>query len=90
MEEEKKQHFYEVNNDIGRAYQELRKHQGLSVEQAAEKTGLTVKRIQAIERGALVQHLSALCNQIEAMGGRLAIVPAESTTDPHCQFIEFE
>ena len=27
---------------------------------------------------------------VEALGGRLAIVPEETPNDPHCAFIEFE
>jgi len=89
-DEDKKQRFYEVTGDVGRAFADLRRYYNLSIEEAAFKTGLSVSKINAIERGRLTVHLSVLTDFIERLGGRLAIIPEEKPDDPHCQFIEFE
>ena len=90
MEEANKEHFYEVINDMGRAIKGLREHYGLTTEQAAERAGVTVKKLEAIERGRLTTNLNYICDVVEGLGGRLAIVPEEQPTDPHVQFIEFD
>lgn len=90
MEEDRKERFYAVINDVGRAIHKLRVYRGLTQEEAAEQMGVTVKKLDAVERGRLTTHLSTLTDYVEALRGRLAIVPEESPDDPHCQFIEFE
>lgn len=90
MEEDRKERFYAVINDVGRAIHKLRVHQGLTQEEAAARMGVTVKKLDAVERGRLTTHLSTLTDYVESIGGRLAIVPEETPNDPHCQFIEFE
>ena len=90
MDEQRKQRFYAVINDIGTSLKDLRKYRGLTIEQAAEQAELTPTRLEAIERGRLTTNLNTLTDHVERLGGRLAIVPEESPDDPHCQFIEFE
>lgn len=90
MDEQRKQRFYAVINDIGTSLKDLREYRGLTIEQAAEQAELTPTRLEAIERGRLTTNLNTLTDQVERLGGRLAIVPEESPDDPHCQFIEFE
>ena len=90
MDEQRKQRFYAVINDIGTSLRDLREYRGLTVEQAAEQAELTPTRLEAIERGRLTTNLNTLTDQVERLGGRLAIVPEETPDDPHCQFIEFE
>ena len=79
-----------VFNDIAASIKALREHQGLTIEEAAQRTGLPIKKLEAIERGTFFSNNNQLAKLIEAIGGRLAIVPEETPDDPHCQFIEFE
>ena len=90
MDEERKKRFYEVIDDIGAALKGLREYHDLTIEEAAERAELTPTRLEAIERGRLTTNLTTLTDQVERLGGRLAIVPEESKDDPHCQFIEFD
>ena len=90
MDEQRKQRFYAVINDIGTSLKDLREYRGLTIEQAAEQAELTPTRLEAIERGRLTTNLNTLTDHVERLGGRLAIVPEETPDDPHCQFIEFE
>lgn len=90
MEEEKKQYMFAVHSDIGRAIAELRVSKGLTVEEAAERSGLTKLRMAAVERGRILDRPHMLAKLVEVLGGRLAIVPEETPDDPHCAFIEFE
>ena len=90
MDEQRKQRFYAVINDIGTSLKDLREYRGLTIEQAAEQAELTPTRLEAIERGRLTTNLNTLTDQVERLGGRLAIVPEETPDDPHCQFIEFD
>ena len=90
MEDDRKQRYYAVFDDIGNALRGLREYRGLTVEQAAERAELTPARLEAMERGRLTTNLNTLTDQIERLGGRLVIVPEETPDDPHCQFIEFE
>ncbi len=90
MDEERKKRFYEVIDDIGAALKGLREYHGLTIEEAAERADMTPTRLEAIERGRLTTNLNTLTDQVERLGGRLAIVPEESKDDPHCQFIEFD
>ena len=90
MDEQRKQRFYAVINDIGNSLKDLREYRGLTVEQAAEQAELTPTRLEAIERGRLTTNLNTLTDLVERLGGRLAIIPEEHPDDPHCQFIEFE
>ena len=88
--EDKEQFFKEVSADFGNAVHELREAKGLTVEQAAERAELTPTKMAAVERGSYHNNLSTMCRIVEALGGRLAIVPEETPNDPHCAFIEFE
>ena len=90
MEEKEKEFAIAVFNDIAASIKALREHQGLTIEEAAQRTGLPIKKLEAIERGTFFSNNNQLAKLIEAIGGRLAIVPEESPDDPHCQFIEFE
>lgn len=85
-----KEHTKEVFADLGHSIQQLRQHHGLTVEQAAERIETTPAKIAAIERGTMYNNLNKVSRIVEALRGRLAIVPEESPDDPHCQFIEFE
>ena len=83
-------HTKEVFADLGRSITQLRQHHGATLEQAAEVLGTTPARLAAIERGTMYNNLNKVARVVEALGGRLAIVPAESEDEPHCQFIEFD
>ena len=82
--------YYAIFGDIGKAIAELRQHYGLSVEDAAAAIEKNAIRVEAIERGRRINSTVELCNIVEALGGRLAIIPTENEQDPHCQFIELE
>jgi transcriptional regulator with XRE-family HTH domain len=84
------QHTREVFADLGHSLQQLRHHHGLTVEQAAEMVGTTPAKLAAIERGTMYNNLNKVARIVEALRGRLAIVPEETPDDPHCQFIELE
>lgn len=90
MEEEKSTYRMEVNSDTGKAIAALRQHRGLSIKEAAAAADMTDKKLEAIERGNLPHNVHNLARIVEAMQGRLAIIPQESPDDPHCQFIELE
>ena len=90
MDEEKKEYMFAVHSDIGRSIAELRMNKGMTVEEAAERSGLTELRMAAVERGRILDRPHMLAKLVEALGGRLAIVPEETPDDPHCQFIEFD
>ena len=89
-QEERKQRFYNTLADIGQAVRELREHKGRTIEEAAELSSFSVKRIAAIESGKLPADINVITRIVERLGGRLAIIPQESPDDPHCQFIELE
>lgn len=89
-EQEKQQQMWNINHEIGRSIQELRQYKDLTVEEAADLSELTPKRVAAMERGNLPHAPYQLAKYTKAIGGRLAIVPEEHPDDPHCQFIEFE
>ena len=89
-ETEKSERVHDVFVDFGRALTELRNHYRLTQSEAAAKMGITEKKLAAIERGVLYSNLTWVCKRAEALGGRLAIIPAESDSDPHCQFIEIK
>ena len=84
------EHNKEVFADLGHSIQQLRQHHGLTVEQAADAADTTPAKFTAIERGTMYNNINKVCRIVEAIGGRLAVVPEESPNDPHCQFIEFE
>lgn len=90
MEEKEKEFAMAVFNDIAASIKALREHQGLTIEEAAQRTGLPIKKLEAIERGTFFSNNNQLAKLIEALRGRLAIVPEETPDDPHCQFIELE
>lgn len=82
------EHFHDTFTHIGQAIAELRQYNGWSLEDAASHSGLTVKKIAALERGVLFNNVNALAKIVESLGGRLAIIPEQTADDPHCQFIE--
>ena len=82
------EHFHDVFVHVGQAVAELRQHHGWTLEEASAHSGLTVKKIAALERGVLFNNVNALAKIVESLGGRLAIVPEQNPDDPHCQFIE--
>lgn len=84
------EHTKAVFADLGHSIQQLRQYHGLTIEQAAERIEDTPAKIAAIERGTMYNNVNKVARIVEAIGGRLAIVPEESPNDPHCQFIEFE
>lgn len=84
------EHNKEVFADLGHSIQQLRQYHGLTIEQAAERIEDTPAKIAAIERGTMYNNVNKVARIVEAIGGRLAIVPEESPNDPHCQFIELE
>ena len=90
MNEEKKNYMWQVNHDTGRAIAELRQHQELTIEEAAQRAEYEPASLAAVEAGKLPHNVHNLARIVEAIGGRLAIVPEEHPDDPHCQFIEFE
>ena len=90
MEDERKNYMWAVNNDTARAISELRHPQGITIEEAAQRADYTPDKLAAVEAGKMPRNVHNLARIVEAMGGRLAIVPEESPDDPHCQFIEFE
>ena len=89
-QEEKKQFMWKVNSDTGRALADLRQHRGMTLEQVAEASDYEPENIAAAEAGKLPHNVHNLARIVEAMQGRLAIIPQESPDDPHCQFIELE
>ena len=90
MNEEKKDYMWQVNHDTGRALAALRQHRGLTIEQAAERADYEPEKLAAVEAGRMPRNVHNLARIVEAMQGRLAIIPEETEQDPHCQFIEFE
>ena len=88
MEEDRKERFYAVINDVGRAIHKLRVYQGLTQEEAAARMGVTVKKLDAVERGRLTTHLSTLTDYVESIGGSLAIIPTDNPGVDHCMFID--
>lgn len=82
--------FNGIYRDLGQAVSDLRQHNGLTIEQAADRIGMAPEKLQAFETGKRLRSTAPLCHIVERLGGRLAIVPEESPDDPHCQFIEFE
>ena len=90
MNEEKKDFMWQVNHDTARAIAELRQHQDLTIEEAAQRADYEPDKLAAVEAGKLPHNIHNLARIVEAIGGRLAIVPEEHPDDPHCQFIEFE
>lgn len=87
---EKTQYTKDVFRDLGIAIQQLREHNGLTIEQAAILLETTPLKVAAIERGSLYNNINELARIVESIGGKLLIAPVENVDDPHCQFIEFE
>ncbi len=82
--------FNGIYRDLGQAVSDLRQHNGLTIEQAADRIGMAPEKLQAFETGKRLRSTAPLCHIVEQLKGRLAIVPEEHPDDPHCQFIEFE
>ena len=69
-----------------------------SVEIKCKKTANAVPAVGEIDNSTtaakfarkLPHNVHNLARIVEAMQGRLAIVPEEHPDDPHCQFIEFD
>ena len=89
-QEEKNQFMWKVNSDTGRALADLRQHRGMTLKQVAAASDYEPENIAAAEAGKLPHNVHNLARIVEAMQGRLAIIPQESPDDPHCQFIELE
>ena len=81
-------YFRAVHAHIGQSIAALRQHNGWTIEEASARSGLTVKKIAALERGVLFNNVNALAKIVESLHGRIAIIPEESPDDPHCQFVE--
>ena len=88
--EEKNSYRMQVNHDTGRAIADLRQHRGMTLDQVAEASDYEPENIAAAEVGKLPHNVHNLARIVEAMQGRLAIIPEEHPDDPHCQFIEFD
>lgn len=82
--------FNGIYRDLGKAVADLRQFNGLTIEEAAARVGMAPEKLQAFETGKRLRSTAPLCHIVEALRGRLAIVPEESPDDPHCQFIEFD
>lgn len=80
--------FFSTMQDTGAALAELREHNGLSIDDAADRANYTPERVQRIEEGRIADKLTVVVKYVEAIGGRLAIIPQEEDDAPHCQFIE--
>jgi len=87
-QERRRRHFIDTTKDIGQSLRELREYNGYTIEDAADKSGFSVRRIEAIESGKFPADLNVITRIIERLGGRLAVVPEESESDPHCAFVE--
>ena len=90
MEEKEKEFAMAVFKDIAASIKALREHQGLTIEEAAQRTGLPIKKLEAIDRGTFFNNNNQLAKLIEAINARLAIIPTTDPTQPHCQLIEIE
>lgn len=82
--------FNGIYRDLGQAVHDLREHNSLTIDQAADRIGMAPEKLQAFETGKRLRSTAPLCYIVEQLKGRLAIVPEETPDDPHCQFIELE
>lgn len=80
--------FFATMQDTGAALAELREYNGLSIDDAAAAANYTPERVQRIEEGRIADKLTVVVKYVEAIGGRLAIIPQQEEDDPHCQFVE--
>ena len=86
-DEQKNAYLLEAFKDVGQAMKELREHNGLTIEEAAERIGRTPGKVVAMEKGVLFNNVVNLCKTAEALGGRLAIMPTDNPGLKHCEFI---
>lgn len=86
-DEQKNAYLLEAFKDVGQAMKELREHNGLTIEEAAERIGRTPGKVVAMEKGVLFNNVVNLCKTAEALGGRLAILPTDNPGLKHCEFI---
>ena len=86
-DEQKNAYLLEAFKDVGQAMKELREHNGLTIEEAAERIGRTPGKVVAMEKGVLFNNVVNLCKTAEAMGGQLAILPTDNPGLKHCEFI---
>ena len=85
--EEKNSYRMDVNKQVGRALADLRQHQGMTIEAAATATDTTPDKLADIERGYIPHNVHNLARIVEALGGRLAILPTDNPGLKHCEFI---
>lgn len=90
MEEIETTRTENVHEHVGAAMKKLREYRGFSIEQAAALMGIRDKKLMAIERGTLYGNLNVLSRYIEALGGKLAIVPTDNAGVTHCDFITLD
>lgn len=86
-DEQKNAYLLEAFKDVGQSMKELREHNGLTIEEAAERIGRTPGKVVAMEKGVLFNNVVNLCKTAEALGGRLAILPTDNPGLKHCEFI---
>lgn len=77
-DEQKNAYLLEAFKDVGQAMKELREHNGLTIEEAAERIGRTPGKVVAMEKGVLFNNVVNLCKTAEALGGRLTILPTDN------------
>ena len=87
MNEQQKNQSEEVFRDVASSITSLRQYRRMSIEDAAEQIGMPVKKLEAIERGTFFNNTPALCRIVEALGGRLAIIPTDNPGVVHIEFI---
>ena len=92
MQKEEKQEreqtvAFGIYREMGRALMELRQHNGLSIEEAAERAGLEPSKIEGYERGKHLSSVVRLALLVEDLGGRIEFRP---TDNPGLQRFAFD
>ena len=83
MQKEEKQEreqtvAFGIYREMGRALMELRQHNGLSIEEAAERAGLEPSKIEGYERGKHLSSVVRLALLVEDLGGRIEFRPTDN------------